>query len=145
MIITKIKLDNNKIVLYVINKKVDFDIFSKEKIEEFIKKIILKLRKKDYKIAGFYNVKVYQNNNYGFIMGLEKESDLDFFPDLIDLKLNIFYDSDFYLEFDDYFFVDKYVDIFRLKDKWYLNIKDLSDKEFIQLSEFGNINYCLKK
>lgn len=145
MIITKIKLDDDKIVLYVINQKIDFDIFCKEKIESFLKNIIVKLKKKGHKISGFYNVNVYQNNNYGFIVEFKKESDLDFFPDLIDLKMNIFYDSDIYLELDDYFLIDRYANKFCLNDKWYVNINNLSNMDLIRLIEFCNINYCLKK
>ena len=137
----KIVTNGENLVLYINKSIINFDIHVKEQVEKFIKTIVIKLRKRGFDISGFYSVKVYQNNNYGLVIDMKKEDDLDFFPDLIDLKLVINYDSDMYIKVDDYFFVCCFDSIYFKDNYWYININDLDDKDIIKLLEFGELVY----
>ena len=98
-------LDDN-FIIYKLKNNLDIDNLSKEEIERNIKKILIYVKKRYLKsISGFYNVILYSNKKYGLILEVNKESDLDFFPDLVDIKLKIVSDFDIYLKFDDYFLI----------------------------------------
>lgn len=137
----KVVTDYDSLVLYINKNMIDFDIHVKEQIEKFIKAIVIRLRKRGFDISGFYGVKVYQNDNYGMVIDMKKEEELDFFPDLIDLKLVIYYDSDMYIKVDDYFLVCCFDSSFFKDNYWYVNINDLEDKDIIKLLEFGELVY----
>ena len=102
--------------------------------------IILKKQHHE-KISGFYQVKVYQNDMYGIIIEMEKKPDLDLFPDLIDLKIVIYYDVSMYYETEDYFQIEKDEEIYELSNKYYINVKNIRKKELFKLLEFGKIIY----
>ena len=136
----KINIVDDNITLFINKSLIDFDIHIKEELENFIKKQVLKLKKKGYKISGFYKVMVYQNDSYGLIFDMKKEDELDFFPDLVDLKLVIFYDSDIYFAVNDYFLVKDYENI-RVGNYWYVNTKLLKDSDIYKLVEFSKVVY----
>ena len=134
--------ENNNIIVYINNDKIDFSLIVKEEIEQFVKELILRLKKKHHKkISGFYKVKVYQNDSYGLILEMEKQPDLDLFPDLIDLKLIIYYDVTIYYETEDYFQIEKCEEIYELNNKYYINILNISKNELFKFIEFGKIIY----
>ncbi len=131
-------LDNEKIVLYLYN----YFFKSEEKLEitKEIKKIFIKLIKYyNLKIGGVYNVLVYDNKNYGTILEIEKTSELLFNPDLIDIKVKIFKDNDFYLKTKDYFEIAQFNNIYYDGNYYYLDISKVSN--IIFLIEFGSIEY----
>ena len=136
----KINIVDDNITLFINKSLIDFDIHIKEELENFIKKQVLKLKKKGYKISGFYKVMVYQNDSYGLIFDMKKEDELDFFPDLVDLKLVIFYDSDIYFAVNDYFLVKDYENI-RVGNYWYVNTKLLKVSDMYKLVEFSKVVY----
>ena len=135
-----VKSDDN-VILFISKDLINFNIFIKDEIENFIKKIVLKMKKRRFKISGFYKVKVYQNSNYGLIVEMKKEDELDFFPDLIDLKLVIFYDSEIYFKVSDYFLVERYDDKKRIGDYWYVNVNCLKNNDIYKLIEFSEVIY----
>ena len=130
------------LTIYVNNKNIDFDYKIKENMEDYIKKLIIKINKiYKIKISGAYQVLIYQNKNYGLIIEMNKIEELEFFPDLIDLKINIFYDSEIFMELSDYFLINNYTNIYFYNDKYYLNIKEVSLKDQLYLSEFSKYIY----
>ena len=66
---------------------------------------------------------------------------LDFFPDLIDLKLHIYKNDLMFLEFDDYFVIKKYKKVYYKDNKFYIDINDFTKYDLTMLSEFYNIIY----
>ncbi len=120
---------------------IDFNILDKHEIESYLKDLMIKLKKKNYNISGFYNVKVYHNSNYGLIIKIIKEDDLELFKELIDLKISVYQDVNMYLEFDDYFLIKKYNDIYisDMTNKYYINISKIKKQNIIKLSEFCNV------
>lgn len=130
----KVVFSEDKITVYTVIKE-DIDI------NEYIKKLILRLKKK-YRISilGFYQINIYKNSKVGAIIDLIKEDDMDYFNDLIDLNIKVYDNSDIYFVFDDYFFNIK--KIFKLlNNKYYINIDELSKKEFFLMTEFCNYVY----
>jgi len=134
----KIKIENNNLLMYINNP----DLTTKEEIEDYIKELIFRLRKKQKRnISGFYNVDVYQNNHFGVIIEMQKEDDLDFFPDIIDLKINIKYNANLYVKVEDYFLIKDKEKVYYYKHNYYTDINYLENKELIKLSDFFTIIY----
>jgi len=118
------------------------DLTTKEEIEDYIKELIFRLRKKQKRnVSGFYNVDVYQNNHFGVIIEMQKEDDLDFFPDIIDLKINIKYNANLYVKVEDYFLIKDKEKVYYYKHNYYTDINYLENKELIKLSDFFTIIY----
>ena len=139
----KIKVqDSDKIILYLYNyffKTEEKDIIVRE-----IKKIFIRLIKNyHFKIGGIYDVLVYENKDYGTILEIEKKEELLFNPDLIDIKVRIIKDIDFYYKTSDYFIIQNYNNIYYQDNYYYLKINNNLD--LISLSEFGSIEYNLDK
>jgi len=134
----KIKIENNNLLMYINNP----DLTTKEEIEDYIKELIFRLRKKQKRnVSGFYNVDVYQNNHFGVIIEMQKEDDLDFFPDIIDLKINIKYNANLYVKVEDYFLIKDKEKVYYYKHNYYTDINYLENKELIKLSDFFTIIY----
>lgn len=110
-------------------------------INDYIKKMVLKLKKKyRINISGFYQINVYKNRKVGMIIDIIKEDDMDYFNDLVDLKIKVYNDSDVYFSFDDYFF-SKRRNVKVLDNKYYIDIEELSNNEFVLMTEFCNYVY----
>lgn len=139
----KVDIKNDNFIIYVNKYLINYDMKNRKDIEENIKDLLIRIRKiYKIKLSGYYKIKVYQNDLYGLIFECVKEDDLDFFPDLCDLKVNILYDSKILLESDDFFIFNNNKKTYKKGNKFYINIKDLNELEIIKLSEFCKIKYC---
>ncbi len=139
----KVDIKNDNFIIYVNKYLINYDMKNRKDIEENIKDLLIRIRKiYKIKLSGYYKIKVYQNDLYGLIFECIKEDDLDFFPDLCDLKVNILYDSKILLESDDFFIFNNNKKTYKKGNKFYINIKDLNELEIIKLSEFCKIKYC---
>lgn len=139
----KVDIKNDNFIIYVNKYLINYDMKNRKDIEENIKDLLIRIRKiYKIKLSGYYKIKVYQNDLYGLIFECVKEDDLDFFPDLCDLKVNILYDSKMLLESDDFFIFNNNKKTYKKGNKFYINIKDLNELEIIKLSEFCKIKYC---
>lgn len=138
----KIITYENNITIYINKILIDFDIKEKSELEKFIMNIVLRIKKKKkIDLSGFYKAYVYINNKYGIIIDLIKQDDLDLFPELIDLKLIIFYDSEVYLKTNDYFQVKNISHFYKKDNYYYVNINELDNKKILKLIEFSDIIY----
>lgn len=143
MIILKVDIKNDNFIIYVNKYLINYDMKNRKDIEENIKDLLIRIRKiYKIKLSGYYKIKIYQNDLYGLIFDCVKEDDLDFFPDLCDLKVNILYDSKMLLESEDFFIFNNNKKTYKKGNKFYINIKDLNELEIIKLSEFCKIKYC---
>lgn len=139
----KVDIKNDNFIIYVNKHLINYDMKNRKDIEENIKDLLIRIRKiYKIKLSGYYKIKVYQNDLYGLIFDCVKEDDLDFFPDLCDLKVNILYDSKILLESDDFFIFNNNKKTYKKGNKFYINIKELNELEIIKLSEFCKIKYC---
>jgi hypothetical protein len=125
----------------------DLEIKNRECVEKYFKKMFLNLKNNHHlDIYGYYNIKVYVNNNYGLIIDVLKLSN-DYFKmpsNKVDMKIMIDNDSIFLYELDDYFFIDKYKDniknIYYKDEKYYVELNDDVDELFyFNLLEHSNI------
>lgn len=122
---------NDRISIFIIDK----DSIDRDNINDYMKGLILKLKRKYKKdICGFYIGHVY-SYKFGILVELVKEDDLDFFGDMLDLKIIIHDDEDVFLRFDDYFLLNNKC-IYVFKSKYYVNIRDISYSEFLGICEF---------
>ena len=100
----KIISNGDKLSVFVINNK-DIDL---NNLDMYMKELIIKLRRKYRKdIYGFYKVDVYIKDKIGMIIDFNLEEEIDFFRDLVDLKVVVHEEADVFLKFSDYFLFDK--------------------------------------
>ena len=134
----KVKNIDNKIVVYLYKSLLNVD--NLDKLHQEIKKIFIKLIK-IYKLDffGLNLVHVYQNKYYGNILEIEKVHEQVFNLDIIDLKLIVHKNNNFYLEMDDYLIDDNFDNLIFYNNKYYLNLEKIDNiNKYI---EFGNIVY----
>ena len=133
----KIISNGDKLSVFVINNK-DIDL---NNLDMYMKELIIKLRRKYRKdIYGFYKVDVYVKDKIGMIIDFNLEEEIDFFRDLVDLKVVVHEDADVFLKFSDYFLFDK-KKVYFFEGEYYVDIDDVSDKEFLEKFEFCNLVY----
>jgi len=131
-------------IVYLYKENLHIDTQNKKELEECMKNLILKMSKiLHQKFTGFYKVKLYQNDQFGLIACFEKEEDLDFFRDLIDLRIQILFHATVYIEIKDYFLIPNNCPYYQNKNKYYINISDLKDDDYLRLCEFGTL--CFKE
>lgn len=110
--------DNILIYLTRIYLKDNWDL----ELEDYFKKLFLKFKNYyDIDVAGYYNIDVYKNKNYGYIIRIIKEDFeyLDYINDQVDMRIKIHEDVPIFYEIKDinlrllkdnldfYFFKDK--------------------------------------
>ena len=133
----KIISNGDKLSVFVINNK-DIDL---NNLDTYMKELIIKLRRKYRKdIYGFYKVDVYVKDKIGMIIDFNLEEEIDFFRDLVDLKVVVHEDVDVFLKFSDYFLFDK-KKVYFFEGEYYVDIDDVSDKEFLEKFEFCDTVY----
>lgn len=133
----KIISNGDKLSVFVINNK-DIDL---NNLDMYMKELIIKLRRKYRKdIYGFYKVDVYIKDKIGMIIDFNLEEEIDFFRDLVDLKVVVHEEADVFLKFSDYFLFDK-KKVYFFEGEYYVDIDDVSDKEFLEKFEFCDTVY----
>ena len=133
----KIISNSDKLSVFVINNK-DIDL---DNLDMYMKELIIKLRRKYRKdIYGFYKVDVYVKDKIGMIIDFTLEEEIDFFRDLVYLKVVVHEEADVFLKFSDYFLFDK-KKVYFFEWEYYVDIDDLSDEEFLEKLEFCKVIY----
>ena len=130
----KVLTSENKIVVCTVFME------SENNIDNYIKKLITKLKKK-YKmsLSGFYDINVYSNKKVGMIIELIKD-DEDSFYNILDVKVNYYKDTDIFLKFSDYYFDEK-KDFYFFDNNYYIDINNLSYIEFLKSTEYSEFVY----
>ena len=105
------KLSDDNLIVFLNSFCVDKYKFSiKDNLEDSFRNFLKRLNKYyNIETNGYYDIKIYQDNIYGFILDIKKE-DIDFYgyyDDHIDMKISILKDNKFVFEIDDYSLVDK--------------------------------------
>ncbi len=134
----KIVYNGDNFTLFILGKySVDIATIKKD-----IKDNILKLKKRYRKsISGFYDVKVYINDKIGMILDFNKEDDLEFFKDVIDVNVVICENSNIFLKLNELFLFEKMDKLFYLGNDYYINVDDISLNEFYNVLEFSEFIY----
>ena len=105
-------------------KSIDFN--DKEILQNYIKKLLLKLQDKySLEFIGYYNITIYVDKNYGVIIEVKKEQleYLDYFGSTLEINTRILEDS-FLYEVSSVDFSDNYL-IYTLNGKIYIRIKKI--------------------
>ena len=131
----KVEFKNEKIIVYLYNY--DIDINNIDEINDWIKKLFIKLIKR-YKLDfyGYNIVSVYHNKKYGLVLETTKLYQI-YHSSVIDLKIIIYKDVEMYLEFDDYYFLNQPKHLFMKNNKYYLNINNI--KNISKYIEYGKL------
>lgn len=144
----KIKIVNNKLILIFSYKKPNINFSDLEQLEEYLKKIFLKLKKytDDYS-KGFFIINIYLDKNNGMAIEIQKEDldYIDFIDNHIDMKI-IIHDSDFLYKINDILDINSKIknkyDLYIYKDKYYLRLlSNISNKDLVYLTEFCDVIY----
>lgn len=114
-------------------KNVDFKI--RKQVEDCFRNVFTKIKKIiDKDINGFFDIKVYLNDNYGAILIIKKEEIeyYDYFSNQIDMQIEIEFDSVVLLEFND-FYIIKNNNVYLYNNKYY--IKYVDDINYVEFSK----------
>ena len=144
----KVEINGEEIIVFLNKAYVpELNFIDRKKTEIYFKNLFRKLSKNyNIEMNGFYDVNVYINKHYGYILEIVIEN-IDYytyFGNQIDMKINIvndtfLYEIDFlYLEID---FL-KFCNIYRHGKYLYLKVKsDIDNVTFGRLLEKSNIIY----
>ena len=139
MIFLKFSIIDEEIKVEIFKSLINFDISCHSEVENYIKQLMLSLKRKGYNISGFYIVKVYYNESFGLIIKIIKEDDLELFKELVDLKITIYPKSKMFLEIDDYFLIKNYKDIYLANGKYYIDVNLIKEDDLFKLCEFSKV------
>ena len=92
-------------------------------------------------LSGLYEVIIFDNIKYGSIIEIIKKEDL-FNKNIIDVKVKLFKNNNFYFKTKDYFIISKYNNIYYDNNYYYININNIDNLN--KVIEFGNIIYNKK-
>ena len=133
----KIENVDNIVIVYLFNENIDIDDI--DDLNKKIKNVFVKIMKRgNYNFFGYSKVSVYHNKNYGLILEVEKLSQSETNYRTIDLKIVVYKNIPFYIEFDDYFDFNR-KEIKVINDKYYIEIDEHVDIH--KYIEFGRIKY----
>ena len=146
----KLVLEDNKLVIFLNKLYINnFDIDDKRATEKFLRDLISRIKVKyDLEFDGYYNINVYTDNIYGFIISIEKENleYFDYFNGQIEFSVKIIKSEFLYKleEILDKELLSKCI-IYKIKDKFYLRPKEnLTTKEMGWLLENTRIIFNAK-
>jgi len=140
---------DDEIIVFLNNSYIEeLNFTDRRKTENYFKSLFQKLSKKyNIEMNGFYNVNVYINKHYGYVIeiNIENTDYYTYFGNQIDMKINIIKDNNFLYEID-FLYLEpellKYCNIYRDGRNLYLKIKENIDNIlFGKLLEKSNIIY----
>ncbi len=132
-----------------LNSFFSFSIDNKEKLEQELKQIFLKLESYYHiNVNGFYHVTLYHDSNTGVVLEVEKE-DMDYYPfstHEIELRIQIEREHPFLYKLEDYYLLTpsllKKGEVYYYQNAFYYFIKKpLKELEKIYLFEYSIIDY----
>jgi hypothetical protein len=131
--------DNYKIFINnCYSEKIDVD--NKEELGKYIKNIILKLKKMyNVTLQGLYEIHVYVVDLIGIILEINNMD--NYFRKTIDLKIIVHSDEEIYLKVLRDELIEQYNDLKYFDKYFYLNVKELKEKDVYRLIENYNVVY----
>lgn len=114
------------------------DLTSTEEIIDFIKRIIIKHKKK-LNLMGFYKVKVFPQDKIGMFVEIDKLDELEFSNNL-DLRIVVFSNDVFFYETSDYSLIEDFNEKRYFDGKFYCVVDDYFNDIFSKV-EFGRFVY----
>ena len=136
MISMKLEVNDEKVIVYLYNELIDINNI--DGLNKKIKDLFIKIMKRyNLDFFGYSKVNVYHNENYGLILEIEKIYNTDIRYNVIDIKIIVYKNVPIYLEFDDYYFVDKPKKLIEYNKKYYLEINN--DIDINKYIEYGKV------
>lgn len=120
----KITINNDLIIIYLYNQKLNFDDLNT--LKNNIKNILINIYNRKIDLNGIYEVVIYENIYYGYILEIINIKEFAY-GDFIDLKLDLKRNQVFYLVFDNYNYVEDLKEVFYKNNQFFVNIKDVSN------------------
>lgn len=138
----KIRLIDDKIILYLKQNQIDVDFKNISKLEDYFKNLFRKLKRlANIILNGFYNIDIYLDRLYGAIIEIKKEEIeyLEYEENQIDMHITI-HDTTILYEIEDILDIkqDEYI-YYLYKGKYYLYIDNIKEK--ISILELTNLVY----
>lgn len=118
----KIKIDNDLIIIYLYNIKLNFD--NLEVLKTNIKDLLVNIHNRKINLNGMYEVVIYENNYYGYILEIKNIKEFTY-GDFVDLKLELKRNQEFYLVFDNYNYIEDLKEVFYKNNQFFVNIKNV--------------------
>ena len=126
----KLIIDDNIVIFLGKTYLQNIDITDRSIIEKRLLKIINQIKNKfNIELNGYYNVYIYKDNNYGFIIKMSKEEleYLEYFNNQIELNIEVIED-DFIYKVEDIFNLNKNLlkkfIVYKNNDLFYLKAKE---------------------
>lgn len=146
----KVNINSDDEIIVFLNKSYvsELNFVDRQKIENYFKDLFRKFKKiYNLEMNGFYNINVYIDKYYGYILEISKE-DIDYysyFGNQIDMKINLIKNNVFLYEID-YFYLDsnllKQGTMYRNGKSLYLKLNSfIDDITFGRLLERSNVIY----
>ncbi len=138
------EIDDRKLLVRIPKDKLDdLDIFDKDKLEKFVKKVVVMILKKK-KIKGLVYLDIYIDNWYGMVMEFDVR-EVYLFDNQIDMKISFHIMNSFLYEMDylmmrEIGVMDEVV--YYWNKKFYLEIiNEIDNKLYMQMLEGARIRY----
>ena len=143
----KIEIIDDKLIVYLRN--IFFEGENIKNITGEIRDIFNKLLNYHHiNLSGLYEVIAYDNIKYGTILEIIKKDDL-FHSSIIDIKVKIIKNKDFYLCTKDYFIFKDKTSVYYDDNYYYINIKEVDNInniiEFVKIIYNEKDNYLKRK
>ena len=135
-------IDDNELIIYLYNKISNVDFNDQICIENFLKKLFVKLKNYyNLKIEGYYDVNIYIDTNYGIALSLKKD-EIEYYyydNDQVDMRIKISNNKFLYL-IDNYNIDKNKYEVYKYLNSIYLLPKGrLESVDIARLMEYSKI------
>ena len=138
MMYMKIEEQDDNIIVYLINTF--FSNYERPELIVKIKEIFIRLIEYyNFDLKGQFDVSLYENIKYGTVLEIKKIDELLFPRDIVDIKLKIYKNKNFYFQTDDIFYIKNYQNIYYDGNYYYIDLKDVDN--YLNIVEYGNLLY----
>lgn len=136
----KVIVDADKIIVFLSKNNIRFNLEDENELKKYLADLILKLNNKlDLNDNSFYNIDVYYDNYYGYILEITGDNNYYNYFSQIDMQVNIIKGKAFLYEIDYCFISNDKVVYYKNGSKIYLKLVDKIDDILL-----GKIIECSK-
>lgn len=136
-------IEDDKIIIFLKKADISFDLKDEEKLKDYFQKLLLKLKNKiDLEDSSFYNIDVYSDEYYGYVLEITSNDIYYDYFNQIDIQVNILKNLPFLYEVDYEYLINLDATYYKKGSKLYIKLnKKIDDIIFEELIENSNIIY----
>lgn len=146
------KMDQESVVVFLPNPIFSVDLSCKDQLEEYFRALFLKLEEYyDMHMRGFYQIRVYQDPNYGAIFEIDEEDVpyFDYLDQQVEMSIQIIKESFFLYQVEDILQLNRDIikccTFYQYQNHFYLKLNEkISLGNYIKLLEHSEIIYGSK-